>query len=399
MGSARPSRATNAGQSPALVRYTNGVVNYRGHTFYRFDKYRLLNTSQNASPAAARVQICSKYLQKTGALRNTHMTVNRRANGSSFSGLVVCGNVHQCPVCSQKIAKRHKDQVLAALAAHRTNGGVSLMVTRTFAHGRNDELKTMLERQSKAERYFKQSAVFRRMKKEIGMIGTTKVREITHGQANGWHPHTHEIWYLKAAISSDQAERLQAELFKTWQKACIRYELGKPNEEHGLRVDYRPDDTGSIGSYITKWADEITGSINKGRSKIGGRNQWQILRDIHIDNKDSDVALWQEYCIATHGMMVITWSQGLKKLLGIDDLTEQDMAEEDESGVILESTSLNADQWWAVVKLEKRADVLEIMTSCGATAVQNYVNTLLRRCREIDPAWADRPGGLGDIQL
>ena len=58
-----------------------------------------------------------------------------------------------------------------------------------------------------------------------GLQGPYPVAGGHHG-ANGWHPHTHELWFLKGS-----AEGLQSLLAGLWVKACEKAGLIAVNDE------------------------------------------------------------------------------------------------------------------------------------------------------------------------
>lgn len=53
-----------------------------------------------------------------------------------------------------------------------------------------------------------------------------------------------------------------------------------------------------------------------------------------IINERTAASLWQEFGIATKGARQLVWGRGLKKLLGIEEKTDEQLAEETEKEAI-----------------------------------------------------------------
>jgi hypothetical protein len=76
------------------------------------------------------------------------------------------------------------------------------------------------------------------------------------------------------------------------------------------------------------------------------RSPWQILRDAH-DGDEPSKKLWQEYAIVMHGRKQQIWSDGLKALVGLIEVKDEDAAEgeeytEDEDEIL---TGWDKDEW------------------------------------------------------
>lgn len=68
------------------------------------------------------------------------------------------------------------------------------MVSFTFPHSKNDDLKTLLKNLSLASKKFKgRSAYSKHLRSYYGIKGTIRSLETTYSNANGWHPHLHEL--------------------------------------------------------------------------------------------------------------------------------------------------------------------------------------------------------------
>ena len=75
-----------------------------------------------------------------------------------------------------------------------------------------------------------------------------------------------------------------------------------------------------------------------------------------IDNKQ---ALFIEYVNAIRGKAQLFWSRGLKSKVGIEEKSDEELAEEknDDADII---TKISKPEWFIIRKKEKRAQVLNV---------------------------------------
>jgi hypothetical protein len=322
-----------------------------------------------------RVTKCSKHLGKGefGQSRD-FVQVKRDVNGrASWSGISVCGSVWTCPVCSTKIQKSRRDEVQKALKAHRANGGVAILANFTFSHSKLDKLADLMPAFAKAQSRLKASRAYARIKNTLGLVGTIKATELTHGK-NGWHPHTHEIWFLSETPTPEQLDQVEAELFDAWATRCEAAGLGRPNRQHGVKLVYRDSEDGdAVGAYMTKWGDELTGHIAKKAN--GGRSPWQILESISEEWTVKDSALWKEYAAATKGRAMLYWTPGLKAWFEIDEKTDQELADE-EPPEVADQVQVTRAEFYAVVRSRMQAQVLDVMELLGPDACLEFVQKI-----------------------
>jgi hypothetical protein len=104
--------------------------------------------------------------------------------------------------------------------------------------------------------------------------------------------------------------------------------------EHGLDIR----DGTYAEQYVSKWGleHELTkGHVKKGRN--GGYTPFDLLQYSMLDatmNGRTAASLWQEFGIATKGARQLSWSRGLKKLLLIEEKTDEELAEETDKNAI-----------------------------------------------------------------
>lgn len=343
----------------------------------RFSRYVLQKATARLLPGH-RVSKCLQHL--TNGVGDVAILKSVENSKCHFSGLQTCGSVWACPVCAAKISERRKLEVRGVLDAHVAAGGGCEMVTLTFPHTRTDKLKDMMAVLREALKRLKRGRDYRTCRELYESIGSIRALEVTWGEANGWHPHLHEIWLFAKPLTDRQRRNLQNLLFAGWKTACIKAGFPAPNRKRGVTVQ----PASSAAEYIAKWgtepkweaASELTkANIKKSRSEKG-RTPFDLLRDYAQGNSRAG-ALFAEYVEAFHGYRQLFWSPGLKALFGVADMTDEEIAalQEDKASEIIRITH---DEWRAILRLkyEARAMVLTLAENGGFDAVRTYLDSL-----------------------
>lgn len=228
-----------------------------------------------------------------------------------FTGLKSCQSVWCCPICSARISSARRDELNGLLAWGRGEGHTVVMLTLTARHDRRMKLAPFLDSLKSAYRMLRQSRGWR----GLGLVGSVTASEVTHG-SNGWHPHLHILMVLPAGSGGLAAiERLRAEWLRS---------LGKVGLS-GAAAAFQVQSAQAAGEYIGKFGagEELALGIVKG-GRSGSRSPWQLLSDAR-DGDARASALWIEYALAFKGKRQLQWSQGLKALAGIDDISDDDL--------------------------------------------------------------------------
>ena len=282
---------------------------------------------------------------------------------SSFKGVKICGNVWGCPVCAARISQKRRGEMNDLLAWGREKSLIPVMLTLTARHGRGDRLADLLQGMKKAKERLRQRKEWRR----LPVVGTVTATEVTHGTRNGWHPHFHEIVLIKA---SNEAEALAmvAPLGDAW-RASLRGQGLDGNE-----VAFDAQGAGSAGDYVAKWgvAEEITltGSKKGREGKNGkGRSPRELVRLAGEGDRQAR-ELWLEFFSATSGKRrrQLVWSRGLKALVGIDEVTDEELAEGAEERQEQELAEYDNEAWRRV--RTKRVRLMEAGERGGSSAVR-----------------------------
>lgn len=249
---------------------------------------------------------------------------------AGLGGLVTCGSVWVCPVCSAKIAAKRALELEKLIGWNVDRGGSIALLTLTMRHHKGQRLHELRRGLTGAWRHITQSRGWKQAKAELGLDGYVRAIECTHSGENGWHLHIHALLIFDGPISQDLAELLALEVWERWSAGLARQGL-TALQDHA--VDLRMGDHAleRLGKYINKLAFEaVGGRWKKGRK--GGRTPFEILGDALATGLADDVELWWEWEQASKGMRQLVWSRGLKQRAGIDEQTDEEIAEEAEQG-------------------------------------------------------------------
>lgn len=271
---------------------------------------------------------------------------------ANFGNLQRCYSVWNCPICSMTITEGRRSELKKGLSNWTDAGGHAYLATFTNSHHRGDNLADLLPSQKKAFVKFWQKRKVTEMLKRLGYKGRIVATEVTWGEQNGWHPHYHMIFFFDHEINP---QGLQSFLALEWQDACIKAGLKAPDLIHG--VDVRNGTRAA--EYVSKWGleDEVTkGHLKKGLN--GSLTPFDLLRGASANNHFK--TLFKQFADVFKGKQQLVWSKGLKDLLGIEQMTDEELIEETEKTSI-EVRELGELIWQLVLKYEKRAHVLELV--------------------------------------
>jgi hypothetical protein len=305
-------------------------------------------------------------------------------HGSAFySGLVSCSSVWACPVCAAKIQERRREEIADAIAWAHFNGLQPVLVTLTFPHYVWQTLAELMKQQADALHRLRAGEPWRRVKDGIGYEGLIRSLELTLG-INGWHPHTHELWFVSAKIT---AEKLQALILARWETCCARAGLLDLNNVDQVRAfeAHAVDVKGwcDASDYLAKQDDSrhwgADREIAKGSSKAGrlkGRHPFGLLADAAKGDTKA-MAKYLEYASVMTGKRQIYWSAGLKNAVGVVEKTDTQKNEEcTERADILGMLELS--EWRLIREAGKRAEILDAAEDGGWPAVQAIIMALTR---------------------
>jgi len=362
----------------------------------RSDRFRWQRHAAGLLGGKARVGLCrwSMISRADGVDVVTSSYAGSDARFAHYEGLQTCGSVWNCPCCSARISSTRRDELNLLLSWARAQGHSVQMVTLTARHGRGDELVDLLNRMKGAKRRWAQHRAYRRLKPII--VGTVTATEVTGGGANGWHPHFHMIIVSAGSVDLDK-------LREPWLASLRASGL------NGTGAGWLVQDASQAGRYVAKWgaAEEVAlGARKKGR---GGLTPMQLLA-ASCDYADKRASfLWREYSSAFQGRRQLVWSRGLKAMVGVGDIADDEAARDQQQDGQQEEGRVNvsADEWSPrdrdrLGAQHRRAQILDVAEVEGEAGVRRVV---IERGTDGEPferviestspeQWQPLPGGL-----
>jgi len=247
-----------------------------------------------------------------------------------YGGIQSCGSSTADPVCSGVIYDYRRTEVAAALTWAREQGHRVLFITLTASHGPEMALEPFLEALTSAMRLVYKGRPWVRFKDSCGYLGSIKGTEVTYG-AHGWHPHFHLLWFCEQGRVQD----VRAYVDEAWSSALARVGL---SGLRGIRAVVK-DSSMTAAEYIAKFDHirawdldaELTMWTRKNGTKQKGLTPWDFLRLGLIGTEGDAIVerarlLFREYAAALWGKHPLQFSSGLKALVGLVDVSEDDIA-------------------------------------------------------------------------
>lgn len=321
----------------------------------------------------------------------------RSGEGARIAGLMTCGSVWTCPVCSARVTEARRAELTTALGRWSEQGGSVSLLTVTFPHrvrehvkGSDDrpatrfateveDLSTMLAAFATALERWKGSRAYRSTMESLDRAGSVRSLEVTVGDVNGWHPHTHDLLFTRRPVAMftdeaiDQAARLlgvkrqprtwtrivahlraDPELFErsitaeyrtlrdAWIARCLKVGLVDVSDVAAMRLhclDLR--DGEHAAEYVAKFGREADGwslasELTRPHAKIGRRRLTSTAEHytpFQLLAAAADGDAWagfrfRAFAQCFTGRRMLSWSPGLRReLLGADaELTDEQLA-------------------------------------------------------------------------
>jgi hypothetical protein len=330
-------------------------------------RYRVCNCLRNAASGSDGVSILKSVA----------------VDSVRFGGLQTCGSVWHCKICATRVSEVRKLEVRHAVDTWLEQGHGVIFVTNTFPHCRQDDLRVLLSKLLDVawNRYINHWS-YKKARKALGYIGRIRALEVTHGEANGWHPHLHEIWFVEKPLNKTAMLALETALFKVWKVTALGAGFKAPSRKYGVNVQ----GASSAADYIAKFGTEPRWEVGKEMAKshvkksrdAKGKTPFDLLRAFAETGCKYSAALFREYAIGFAGKVQLYWSQGLKGIFRIEEISDEQIAEkQDDEAVVLAQISW-AD-WRNVLRSADRGILLELARGGGADAVECYLSSLRMR--------------------
>lgn len=281
----------------------------------------------------------------------------KEANRAFYKGLQTCGSVWTCPICANKIQEIRRQEIAHAMAHFYSQKKQAVMITFTFPHTHDEALKDLLKSFKEALKLLRKGGTWSRKLKAIDYAGLIRSLEITHG-SNGWHPHTHELWFVNENLNEEEFKEF---ILSKWFDACNQAGLIAENKQddflkHAIDIKFNC----STSDYLAKFDDKSNWGIDREMAKASskkGKKSGKHPFALADENKDD---LFLEYTKAIKGTAQIYWSRGLKDLVGLNEISDEEAAEMEGDDDLEVIGMLQKVYWSKVLDKELRAKVLDL---------------------------------------
>jgi hypothetical protein len=317
----------------ALGIFTKSPVIVYQQGFARIQRVHAFLLQDQSAKLLPKERVCNclkKRIDKTKARAVMYNEVREKAH---WSNVQRCGSIWTCPVCARQITEVRREELSQGITTWKEkHGGGVLLLTLTTSHTAQQSLSGLLAGLQRAYKRFTENLRVRALLGGLGLLHKVRGFEVTYG-ANGWHPHFHVLLLTEKQVSDFASVR--DELAALWIQCCTRSGLNAPSMEHGL--DLR--DGSYAQKYVSKWGldfEMTKGHVKQGR--LGSYTPFDLLNVSLLEgvtiNGRSASSLWQEFGIAMKGARQLVWSRGLKALLDLQEVTDEQAAQETENQAI-----------------------------------------------------------------
>lgn len=286
-----------------------------------------------------RIATCAWSLGKTVTVEK-----NPATNRAHVSGIQTCASIWACPHCASVIRRGRAREIAQAVARHQKAGGHLAFLTLTLRHDASDPLALTLDTVMDGWKNLTRNRPWRELKADAGVVGFIRATEVTYGKS-GWHPHAHVLLFLDAPLTEEVKEKIESTLFDPWARWCKKKTGKEPLREYGLDLQAVDEKGEVLSQYISKLQLEelkeepwgVDAELARMDVKAARKSS---LMPFSLLEEDSELTpkqrnrLWLEYVHATRGRRAITWSRGLKASLGVGEVSDEVVLEQESRGAV-----------------------------------------------------------------
>ncbi|HYX10006.1 MAG TPA: hypothetical protein VE912_24985, partial [Bacteroidales bacterium] len=361
------------------------------------------------------------HCMRTVSSGNEYIEINKIKGGdiAFFENLQTCGSVTGCPVCQGRISEKRRLEIIEACEMWKflNKENTFLMVTYTIPHYDYQDFAEVRDNFMKMKRGFKAQKSLKRdsnfkpfslLKKEYHIEHDITSMDITWGKSNGFHIHSHDLYFVKGSLDQSQVDDLKNQLILAWihqaskKSNTIKLDCSTKKYMRERSVDIQIAETPAdyvvkvgIGDYLEhkevfkkKW--DGTSELTKHHCKTSRGNGRFTINDMIAVIAESDrnynvyryfAPLVAEYVHGMHGKQTVFWSKGAKAFFNIPIFSDQEIAENidvEEKEYLLE---VKKHEWIAIKRYKKRAEVCIIAGQEGSDAVYKYIQDLTEKAK------------------
>ena len=287
------------------------------------------------------------------------------------------------------------DELRQGLRAWDAKGGAVVLLTLTVRHHKGQRLADLWDLVAGCWRQLTGRKIWRQYKDQAGVAGVLRVAETTYSLETGWHTHLHVVLFVDPQRAQckwmDAAEEIGGPQFAAQYAALVSRPMVLETWDRLVRAagcdtvkeaqDMRPvnvDEAADLGGYFGKsgWdaAAEVTGGHAWKYGRAGSRTPFQVLHDFMATGDVEDLEAWHEWEQGSQRRRQMTWSRGLRDLLGLNtsQRTDEEIANEGDDGAMTDEEAASqargdedlvvipAEVWKRIVHEGREAELLEV---------------------------------------
>lgn len=357
--------------------------------------YKLQTVLQNAIARSSlglqlklknRSRCCRSLFTIPGEEETNEVLIRRNKKKAYYKSLFHCKNIWSCPVCTPYILAKRSEEIDKALEYTYKHHQIAVMATFTAWHSKNYPLDKLIEKFKAGIRKFKSGQAWQDIKFAISFTHSISGYECTYGNENGHHWHLHMLLIVnqdKKAVLSAMEDKLKRHWMHCYQAVGGYIPEDRTNAFYDYGFVLSRNSDGELvemhsGKYLCGWGgdDELTGGCGKA-AKQNNRNMFELLES----ENEEDIKAFLEYANATHGKRRVIFSRGLKELVGIEEIADEDIEIEDKPTDEDEDVAAFSKEAWKVVldyetAIPTRYEILVEALVGGYPAVVEYCENL-----------------------
>jgi hypothetical protein len=365
----------------------------------RVARYDLQRVAAKMQPKGRVAACCWKNIASVIEIMKHPETKNTHYG----KGLMKCGMVWVCPVCSAKITEKRRLKIKEGLDKWQGRGTVA-MITFTLQHTKDDKLADLAGDQRKVITQFKSGAGWNRLRAKYKLVGDIRSIENTVSKEHGWHPHFHFLYFSE--LQSIDVKAMQKDFSARY--TMLLEKAGRyASAIHG--VDVRSGDQ-AIGDYIAKMGMEVKPQEKKSKAQVTSGLDYEMaysanktgrmgddgiihyspfdLLELIKTGDDWAAVAFNEYAKAMYRVNQLNWSHGLKELLGVGDevdATDKDIA----SGALDKGGKLFyglQSKDWPYLRIDAKKQtrvglIVEVARGLEVEQYESYINLILQESK------------------
>lgn len=351
----------------------------------RIERFILKATARGLSPDH-RVRDCGRKI----VYGKDYVELRRNPTGTHavYANLQRCKSIWDCADCAALITEERRKELGQALANWR-EGNQVVMLTYTLSHRLTDPLEDTLEILTEARRFMKSGEAWQTIQYTYNIVGSISALEVTWGSDNGWHPHCHELVFIKwKRLNGSFFQSFQSDLQERWLHA-LDLKGGKGLKDVALDVQKA---YAKVNNYVAKMGleddpepePEPTWNVEHELTKLPvkqGRDDKHttprgLLWAAFNGNKMAG-ELWREYSVTFFRKKQLFWSRGLADLLGVKQLKDDDDIVNDVSDACNIFALFDWGQWARIVHSDDWGRLRVKMLQCARDNDLVRLNELL----------------------